>query len=105
MKFEKGMRVAVYREGKRLKGVIESFINSYQFFVRCDDNWAIIAHTKQCRLLKKKPRRRVWVEFDYNTNEPRAVAESYEKLETSWEKYRQDVGGRYIREFIEVRKK
>lgn len=43
-----------------------------------------------------------WVEFDYNTDLPRAVAATYEQLEKTWEKERKHLGTRYLRECMIV---
>jgi hypothetical protein len=62
-------------------------------------------HPNQCRRLIKKTLRTIWVEFCYKTNRPRAVADTYEEIEASWKESRQGMGTRYVREFVEVKKK
>lgn len=51
---------------------------------------------------EKKARRRIWVEFSYDTDNPRAVANTHQELNDSWFKERQEMGIRYQREYEEV---
>lgn len=100
-----GDRVAVYDHGHRLVGKMAVLASSDNIIVVGSGMEAgLLVHYKQCRRLKpKRERRRVWVDFDFKTNEPFAVATTCEGLRYKW-MMREDGRVRYSREFIEVRK-
>lgn len=63
MKFKIGDRVAVYEADGRRSGYINKIYDTGNLEVITVD-FAGAYHPKQCRLLKKKERRRVWIKRD-----------------------------------------
>lgn len=63
-KFSVGDRVAVYNHRGRILGRIDSITNGF-LDVSAGSGHAFSPHPKQCRLLKKKERRRIWVSPEY----------------------------------------
>jgi hypothetical protein len=62
--FTVGDRVAVYISGQRMTGTVHEELEFGNLKVRCDIGAPFgypIVHPKQCRKLKKKARRRVWI--------------------------------------------
>jgi hypothetical protein len=72
-KFKVGDKIAVYTDHKRSVGIIEAVppiqgLSKDQLYVRIAipaGHAHLTPNTKQCRLLKKKERRRVWVDPEY----------------------------------------
>lgn len=68
MKFKVGDRVAVYFNGTRLTGSVVGYNNEEDSLAvlksTATDYDTVSAHPKQCRLLKKKERRRIWIHRD-----------------------------------------
>lgn len=71
MKFEVGQRVAVYENGKRI--ICRVFATEPELKVTPTDLpllpfghgcGSFPVHPKQCRLLKKKKRKRIWIHMD-----------------------------------------
>lgn len=69
-KFKIGDRVVVYRDGERKAGVITDTFKD-TLCVRESDDCLLsrVVHIKQCRLLKKKRVRKVYVRFSPTDNE------------------------------------
>lgn len=59
-KFSVGDRVAVYNHRGRVLGRVDSITNGF-LDVSAGSGHAFSPHPKQCRLLKKKERRSIWV--------------------------------------------
>jgi hypothetical protein len=58
----------------------------------------VVLNTELPQMVKPKPTRTFWVEFDYQTDKPVAVASTYDELEASWLAERKGLRGRYTRE-------
>lgn len=95
-KFKVGDRVVTYGHKGRLTGKVTCLCHDGTFGVRLDKvidgHDEMIAHPKQCRLLKKKYRQRIWLPTNWNdgrdfqpvtvlTNPDRAAADSIEFIE------------------------
>lgn len=65
MKFKVGQRIAVYDMGKRYVCTIKIINDSQTVTANYENNkpFTCLVHVKQCRLLKKKERRRIWVDM------------------------------------------
>lgn len=66
MKFKIGDKVAVYIPSRRV-GIIEHIYSDGNFKIRLNNSvfteYVAPVHPKQCRLLKKKFKQKVWVKF------------------------------------------
>ncbi len=72
-KFEVGDRIAIYEELERWKATIikiNELGHLYVLYLFEGEEVRDYFHPKQCRKIKKKERRRVWVDkIDYSANE------------------------------------
>lgn len=98
MKFKVGDRVAVYHSDKRHTGTVRYFERGLMRIALRklhNGNDTLLVHPKQCRLLKKKEVRRIWVCEDYLSHD---LLKPVNYLPVLREPFR------HYSEFIEVKK-
>lgn len=110
-KLNYGNRVAIYSASTpRMTGRIHQWLGEDCLGVTFDKPYlsrqgdmvkTLIVHPKQCRLLKKKERRRVWVQYKLHDGDPWA-ADVFDNLIVAEES---GICKHDLVEFVEVRKK